>query len=86
MAKEIAILAVSVITLFVAGFAAFGVYDLDKIPSQSAAAQIKDYTTEFESIQSALESVNQKLETLESDTIEELKIIQSLLIRMVFYF
>ncbi len=77
MAKEIAILAVSVITLFVAGFAAFGVYDLDKVPSQSAAAQIKDYTAEFESIQSALESVNQKLETLESETIEELKIIKS---------
>ena len=77
MVKEIAILVVSVITLFVAGFAAFGVYDLDKVPSQSAAAQIKDYTAEFESIQSALESVNQKLETLETDTIAELKIIKS---------
>ena len=77
MAKEIAILVVSVITLFVAGFAAFGVYDLDKVPSQYAAAQIKDYTAEFESIQSALESVNQKLETLETDTIAELKIIKS---------
>lgn len=77
MAKEIAILVVSVITLFVAGFAAFGIYDLDKVPSQYAAAQIKDYTAEFESIQSALESVNQKLETLESDTIAELKIIKS---------
>ena len=72
MTKEMVILAVSVITLFVAGFAAYTVYDLDKPSSQLAIAEIKDYTTEFESIQSAINQVNDKLEKLETDTMKEL--------------
>ena len=77
MVKELAILTVSVITLFVAAFAAFSIYDLDNTSSQSAAAEIKDYTTEFESIQSALNEVNEKLDTFESDTVTELQKIKS---------
>jgi len=73
MEKEMAILGVSVITLFVAGFAAFAIYDLDGV---SASAELKDYTTEFESIQTSLNQVNQKLEDLESDTIQELQKIK----------
>lgn len=75
MEKEMAILGVSVITLFVAGFAAFAIYDLDGV-SPSASAELKDYTKEFESIQASLNQVNQKLEDLESDTIQELQKIK----------
>jgi len=70
-----AILGVSVITLFVAGFAAFAIYDLDGV-SPLASAELKDYTKEFESIQASLNQVNQKLEDLESDTIQELQKIR----------
>jgi hypothetical protein len=75
MEKEMAILGVSVITLFVAGFAAFAIYDLDGV-SPLASAELKDYTKEFESIQASLNQVNQKLEDLESDTVQELKKIK----------
>ena len=74
MEKEMAILGVSVITLFVAGFAAFAIYDLEGV---SASAELKDYTTEFESIQTSLNQVNQKLEDLESDTVQELQKIKT---------
>ena len=76
MAKEAAILGVSIITLFVAGFAAYSIYDSDGVSSNSAAAVVKDYTGEFESIQTSLSEVNQKLEDLESDTIKELQKIK----------
>ena len=76
MAKEMAILGVSIITLFVAGFVAYSIYDSDGVPSNSASAAVKDYTGEFESIQNSLTEVNQKLATLESDTIKELQKIK----------
>ncbi|MCZ6583508.1 MAG: hypothetical protein O6746_01185, partial [Thaumarchaeota archaeon] len=74
MAKEAAILGVSILTLFVAGFAAYSIYDSNGV--SSAAAVVKDYTGEFESLQTALSEVNQKLEDLESDTIKELQKIK----------
>jgi hypothetical protein len=74
MAKEAAILGVSILTLFVAGFAAYSIYDSNGVSSAEAA--VKDYTGEFESIQTALSEVNQKLEDLESDTIKELQKIK----------
>ena len=76
MAKEAAILGVSIITLFVAGFAAYSIYDSDGLSSNSASAVVKDYTGEFESIQTSLSEVNKKLEDLESDTINELQKIK----------
>lgn len=78
MAKETMILAVSVLTLFVAAFAAYTITDLEVNSSpQTASAAFLDYTDEFQAIQSTLQEVSEKLETLESDTAKELKIIKT---------
>ena len=77
MAKELAILVVSVVTLFVAGFGAYTINDIGSFSnSQQATAEIKDYTVELELIQLTLNQVSQKLEILESDTVEELQKIK----------
>jgi hypothetical protein len=70
MAKELAILAVSMITLLVAGYAAYSVMELSDTPSPRQVSAEKDYTGELKSIQSSLNDVNKKLETLESDMAE----------------
>jgi len=78
MAKETMILVVSVLTLFVAAFAAYTITDLEVNSSpQTASAEFLDYTDEFQAIQSALQEVSEKLETLESDTVKELEIIKT---------
>jgi len=78
MAKETMILVVSVLTLFVAAFAAYTITDLEVNSSpQTASAEFLDYTDEFQAIQSALKEVTEKLETLESDTVKELGIIRT---------
>ncbi len=78
MAKETMILAVSVLTLFVAAFAAYTITDLEVNSSpQTASAEFLDYTDEFQAIQSTLQEVSEKLETLESDTAKELEIIKT---------
>lgn len=78
MAKELAILAVSMITLLVAGYAAYSVMDLSDTPSPRQVSAEKDYTGELKSIQSSLNDVNKKLEALESD-IAELQTIKDAL-------
>jgi len=78
MTKETMILAVSVLTLFVAAFAAYTIADLEVNSSpQTASAEFLDYTDEFQAIQSTLQEVSEKLETLESDTAKELEIIKT---------
>ena len=77
MSKETIILGVSILALMVAGFAAYSVYYIDYIKSQSAAVEVKDYTKDFESIKSAISQVNQNLETFESETVKELEQIKS---------
>jgi len=78
MAKETMILVVSVLTLFVAAFAAYTITDLEVNSSpQTASAEFLDYTDEFQAIQSTLQEVTEKLETLESDTVKELGIIKT---------
>jgi hypothetical protein len=77
MAKETMILTVSILTLFIAAFAAYSISGLELTSSpQTATAEIIDYTDEFQAIQSTLQEVSQKLETLESDTVKELEIIR----------
>ncbi|MBI2006218.1 MAG: hypothetical protein HYS75_02955 [Nitrosopumilales archaeon] len=78
MAKELAILAVSMITLLVAGYAAYSVMDLSDTPSTRQVSAEKDYTGELKAIQSSLNDVNKKLEALESD-IAELQTIKDAL-------
>ncbi len=78
MAKELAILAVSMITLLVAGYAAYSVMELSDTPSPRQVSAEKDYTGELESIQASLDDVNKKLEALESD-IAELQTIKDAL-------
>jgi len=78
MAKETMILVVSVLTLFVAAFAAYTITDLEVNSSpQTASAEFLDYTDEFQAIQSTLQEVSKKLETLESDTVKELEMIKT---------
>jgi len=77
MAKDMAILTVSVITLFVAGFAAYSINGINMPGPQQATAEIKDYTAELKSIQKSLDQVSQKLETLEIDTVKELQKIKT---------
>jgi len=78
MAKETMILVVSVLTLFVAAFVAYTITDLEVNSSpQTASAEFLDYTDEFQAIQSTLQEVTKKLETLESDTVKELGIIRT---------
>ena len=74
MAKEVAILAVSIITLLVAGYAAYSVMNLSDTPNQASAE--KDYSAELKSIQYALDDVNKKLEALQSD-VQELQVIKN---------
>ena len=76
MAKEMAIVAISIMTLLMAGYAAYSVNELDT-PTQTATAATIDYTEEFEIIQTKLNQVNQKLDQLESNTVEELQKIKS---------
>ena len=77
MAKETLILAVSVLTLFIAAFAAYSISGLELTSTpQTATAEIIDYSDEFLIIQSSLQEVTQKLETLESDTVKELASIR----------
>jgi len=78
MAKELAILAVSMITLLVAGYAAYSVMELSDTPSPRQVSAEKDYTGELKSIQLSLNDVNKKLEALESD-IAELQTIKDAL-------
>ena len=78
MAKELAILAVSMITLLVAGYAAYSVMELSDTPSPRQVSAEKDYTDELKSIKSSLNDVNKKLEALESD-IAELQTIKDAL-------
>ena len=73
MAKEYLILAVSVVTLALAGYAAFTVYGIENFQTPYAAADIRDYTSDFESIENALTEVTAKLEQLEDATLEELE-------------
>ena len=73
MSKEYLILAVSVVTLALAGYAAFTVYGIENFQTPYAAADIRDYTSDFESIENALSEVTAKLEKLEDATIEELE-------------
>ena len=73
MSKEYLILAVSVVTLALAGYAAFTVYGIDNFQTPYAAADLRDYTSDFESIENALTEVTEKLEKLEDATIEELE-------------
>lgn len=75
MQREMMILSVGVITLIVAGIAAFGAFDSTN-PSNSAAAVSKDYTSEFESIKTSLDKVTKQLAELETDTIAELNEIR----------
>lgn len=75
MAKELAILAVSMITLLVAGYAAYSVMELSDSPTPRSVVAEKDYTGELKLIQSSLNDINKKLEALESD-IDELQIIK----------
>jgi hypothetical protein len=78
MAKETMILVVSVLTLFVAAFAAYTITDLEVSSSpQTASAEFLDYTDEFQAIQSTLQEVTEKLETLESETVKEFAIIKT---------
>jgi len=78
MAKETMILVVSVLTLFVAAFAAYTITDLEINSSpQTASAEFLDYTDEFQAIQSTLQEVTEKLDTLESETVKELEIIKT---------
>ena len=78
MAKETMILAVSVLTLFIAAFAAYTITDLEVSSSpQTASAEFLDYTDEFQAIQSTLQEVTEKLETLEFETVKELEIIKT---------
>lgn len=77
MAKEVAILTVSVVALMLVGFAAYEIYNYEIPTSQPAEAEVKYYAVEFESIQTALSQVNKKLETLESDTMKELQQIKA---------
>lgn len=74
MAKEVAILAVSIITLLVAGYAAYSVMGLNDTPLQVSAE--KDYSAELKSIQYALDDVSKKLEALQSD-VQELQVIKN---------
>ena len=77
MAKELFILAVSVVTLFVAGFIAYSVNDLDLNAGPQEATAEKDYSGELESIQASLNSMNKGIENLESDTLKELERIKA---------
>ena len=77
MSKETIMLGVSILALMVAGFAAYSVYYIDDIKPQSVAVEVKDYTNDFESIQSAIYQVNQNLETFESETVKELEQIKT---------
>jgi len=78
MAKEVAILVISVITLFVAGFIAYTVNDFDSLPeTQHAIAEFEDFAKEFDSIQSSIERLEKKLENLEADTVKELNLIKT---------
>jgi Skp family chaperone for outer membrane proteins len=73
MIKEWFILAVSIVTLFVAGYAAYSVYDMDQFQPQTAIADVKDYTFQLKSIEKTLTEVTQKLDQLETKTIKELE-------------
>jgi len=78
MAKETLILAVSILTLFIAAFAAYSISGLELTSSpQTATAEVIDYTDEFQAIQSTLQEVTKKLEALEYDTGKELDIIKT---------
>jgi len=66
------------ITLLVAGYAAYSVMDLSDTPSPRQVSAEKDYTGELKSIQASLNDVNKKLEALESD-IAELQTIKDAL-------
>lgn len=78
MAKEVAILVVSVTTLFVAGFIAYTVNDFHSLPeTQHAIAELEDFSKEFDSIQSSIERLEKKLENLEADTVKELNLIKT---------
>jgi len=78
MAKEVTILVISVITLFVAGFIAYTVNDFDSLPeTQHAIAEFEDFAKEFDSIQSSIERLEKKLENLEADTVKELNLIKT---------
>ena len=76
MAKEMALFSISIITLLVAGYAAYGVNDMGS-NSPFASAEIKDYTQEFNSIQTQLNTLTTKLDQLETDTVGELQKIKS---------
>lgn len=77
MAKEYLILAISVVTLALAGYAAYTVYDMDNFQTPYAAADFRDYTSDFKSIENALTEVTAKLEKLEDATLEELEITKT---------
>jgi len=66
------------ITLLVAGYAAYSVMELSDTPSPRQVSAEKDYTDELKSIKSSLNDVNKKLEALESD-IAELQTIKDAL-------
>ena len=77
MGKKTDIFAVSFILFFVAGFAALTVSDTGILEQHQASAELEEYAVMIEPIQSTLDEVNQKLDTLESDTMIELQKLQA---------
>lgn len=77
MSKEVAILTVSIVTLIVAAFAAYAIYDLETPNPKPAAAEVKDYTKDLESIHAAIQAVNERIQSLEDENVEELHKIKT---------
>lgn len=73
MGKKTDIFAVSFILFFVAGFAALTINDVGLLENQQASAELDEYAVMLEPLQSTLDEVNLKLDTLETDTVVELE-------------
>jgi type II secretory pathway pseudopilin PulG len=73
MGKKTDIFAVSFILFFVAGFTALTINDIGLLENQQASAELEEYAIMLEPLKSTLDEVNQKLDTLESDTVVELE-------------
>jgi len=73
MGKKTDIFAVSFILFFVAGFAALTINDIGILENEQTSAEIKEYAEMLEPLKLTLDEVNEKLDTLESDTVVELE-------------
>ena len=73
MGKKTDIFAVSFILFFVGGFALLTVNDIGLLENQQASAEMEEYAAMLAPLKSTLDEVNQKLDTLETDTIIELE-------------